>query len=33
MKCVGQLREARADEEVELWLRRIRDETYVEYRQ
>ncbi|MFO1408315.1 MAG: peptidylprolyl isomerase [Steroidobacteraceae bacterium] len=32
-KCVGQLREARADEEVELWLRRLRDEAYVEYRQ
>lgn len=32
-KCVGQLRESRADEEVELWLRRLRDESYVEYRQ
>ncbi len=26
------LREAKADEEVELWLRRLRDEAYVEYK-
>ncbi|NJD32913.1 MAG: molecular chaperone SurA, partial [Gammaproteobacteria bacterium] len=31
-KCVAQLREARADEETEIWLRRLRDEAYVEYR-
>ncbi|MFO1392989.1 MAG: peptidylprolyl isomerase [Steroidobacteraceae bacterium] len=31
-KCVMQLRESRADEETELWLRRLRDEAYVEYR-
>jgi peptidyl-prolyl cis-trans isomerase SurA len=31
-KCVAQLREARADEETEMWLRRLRDEAYVEYR-
>jgi len=29
-RCVGQLREARADEETDLWLRRLRDEAYVE---
>jgi peptidyl-prolyl cis-trans isomerase SurA len=26
------LRERKADEELQLWLRRIRDEAYVEYR-
>jgi len=26
------LREAKADEETELWLRRLRDEAYVEYK-
>jgi peptidyl-prolyl cis-trans isomerase SurA len=31
-KCVQQMRESRADEETELWLRRLRDEAYVEYR-
>jgi peptidyl-prolyl cis-trans isomerase SurA len=31
-KCVGQLREARADEETEIWLRRLRDEAFVDYR-
>jgi peptidyl-prolyl cis-trans isomerase SurA len=31
-KCVAQLREARADEETEIWLRRLRDEAFVEYR-
>ncbi len=31
-KCVQQLRESRADEETEIWLRRLRDEAYVEYR-
>jgi peptidyl-prolyl cis-trans isomerase SurA len=31
-RCVSQLREARADEETEIWLRRLRDEAYVEYR-
>lgn len=31
-RCVSQMREARADEEVELWLRRLRDEAFVEYR-
>ena len=31
-KCVSQLREARADEETEIWLRRLRDEAYVDYR-
>jgi peptidyl-prolyl cis-trans isomerase SurA len=31
-KCVQQLREARAEEETEIWLRRLRDEAYVEYR-
>ena len=28
----GQLREAKAEEETELWLRRLRDEAFVEYR-
>jgi peptidyl-prolyl cis-trans isomerase SurA len=31
-KCAMQLREARADEETEIWLRRLRDESYVDYR-
>jgi peptidyl-prolyl cis-trans isomerase SurA len=31
-KCVQQLRESRAEEETEIWLRRLRDEAYVEYR-
>jgi peptidyl-prolyl cis-trans isomerase SurA len=31
-KCVMQLREARADEETEIWLRRLRDEAFVDYR-
>jgi peptidyl-prolyl cis-trans isomerase SurA len=31
-RCVSQLREARAEEETEMWLRRMRDEAYVEYR-
>ena len=30
--CVSQMREARADEETEIWLRRLRDEAFVEYR-
>jgi hypothetical protein len=29
---VQQLRESRAEEETEIWLRRLRDEAYVEYR-
>jgi len=31
-RCVSQMREARSDEEIELWLRRLRDEAFVEYR-
>jgi peptidyl-prolyl cis-trans isomerase SurA len=31
-KCVTQMREARADEETEVWLRRLRDEAFVDYR-
>jgi peptidyl-prolyl cis-trans isomerase SurA len=31
-RCVTQLRESRADEETEIWLRRLRDEAFVEYR-
>jgi peptidyl-prolyl cis-trans isomerase SurA len=31
-RCVSQLREARADEETEIWLRRLRDEAFVEIR-
>ena len=31
-RCVSQMRETRADEEAELWLRRLRDEAFVEYR-
>jgi hypothetical protein len=29
---VGQLRESRAEEETEIWMRRLRDEAFVEYR-
>jgi peptidyl-prolyl cis-trans isomerase SurA len=29
-RCVSQMREARADEETEIWLRRLRDEAFVE---
>jgi peptidyl-prolyl cis-trans isomerase SurA len=31
-QAFGALREAKADEETELWLRRMRDEAYVEYK-
>ena len=31
-KAFAALREAKADEETELWLRRLRDEAYVEYK-
>jgi peptidyl-prolyl cis-trans isomerase SurA len=31
-RCVSQMREARADEETEIWLRRLRDEAFVEIR-
>ena len=31
-RCVSQMREAHAEEETELWLRRLRDEAFVEYR-
>jgi peptidyl-prolyl cis-trans isomerase SurA len=31
-RCFAQMREARADEETELWLRRLRDEAFVDYR-
>jgi peptidyl-prolyl cis-trans isomerase SurA len=31
-RCVAQLRESRADEELEIWARRLRDEAFVEYR-
>ncbi len=31
-RVLSALRESKADEETELWLRRIRDEAYVEYR-
>ena len=27
------LRERKADEELQLWLRRVRDEAYIEYRE
>lgn len=30
-RCFTQMREARSDEETEIWLRRLRDEAYVEY--
>jgi hypothetical protein len=29
---VAQLRESKADEETEIWMRRLRDEAFVEYR-
>jgi peptidyl-prolyl cis-trans isomerase SurA len=31
-RCVAQLRESRAEEETEIWMRRLRDEAFVEYR-
>ena len=31
-RCVAQLRESRADEETEVWTRRLRDEAFVDYR-
>jgi len=31
-KAFQALRESKADEETELWLRRLRDEAYVEYK-
>jgi peptidyl-prolyl cis-trans isomerase SurA len=31
-RAVDQIREAKADEETELWVRRLRDEAYVEYK-
>jgi peptidyl-prolyl cis-trans isomerase SurA len=31
-RCFAQLREAKSDEETELWLRRLRDEAFVDYR-
>jgi peptidyl-prolyl cis-trans isomerase SurA len=31
-RCFAQMREARADEETELWLRRLRDEAFVDVR-
>ena len=31
-KAFMALRESKADEETELWLRRLRDEAYVEYK-
>ena len=31
-QAYAQLREAKAEEETELWLRRLRDEAFVEYR-
>jgi len=31
-RCVAQLRESKADEETEIWMRRLRDEAFVEYR-
>jgi peptidyl-prolyl cis-trans isomerase SurA len=30
-RCVAQLRESKADEETEIWARRLRDEAFVEY--
>jgi peptidyl-prolyl cis-trans isomerase SurA len=32
LRALAQLRESKADEETELWLRRLRDEAYVEYK-
>jgi peptidyl-prolyl cis-trans isomerase SurA len=31
-RAFAQLRESKAEEETELWLRRLRDEAYVEYK-
>jgi peptidyl-prolyl cis-trans isomerase SurA len=31
-RCVAQLRESKADEETEIWMRRLRDEAFVEIR-
>ena len=31
-RCAAQLRESRAEEETEIWQRRLRDEAFVEYR-
>jgi peptidyl-prolyl cis-trans isomerase SurA len=31
-QAFAQIREGKADEETELWLRRLRDEAYVEYK-
>jgi len=31
-RCVAQLRESRAEEETEIWMRRLRDEAFVEFR-
>jgi peptidyl-prolyl cis-trans isomerase SurA len=31
-RALTALRESKVDEETELWLRRLRDEAYVEYR-
>ena len=31
-RCVGQLRESKVYEETEIWMRRLRDEAFVEYR-
>jgi peptidyl-prolyl cis-trans isomerase SurA len=31
-QAYAQLRDAKAEEETELWLRRLRDEAFVEYR-
>jgi peptidyl-prolyl cis-trans isomerase SurA len=31
-RCVAQMRESRAEEETEIWMRRLRDEAFVEYR-
>jgi peptidyl-prolyl cis-trans isomerase SurA len=31
-RCVAQLRESKSDEETEIWMRRLRDEAFVEYR-
>jgi peptidyl-prolyl cis-trans isomerase SurA len=31
-QAFARIREGKADEETELWLRRLRDEAYVEYK-
>ena len=31
-RCVAQLRESKADEETEIWMRRLRDDAFVDYR-